>query len=399
MGQSDSKKHDIVIVGGGSAGITVAAQLKKEDNALDIAIIDPATYHYYQPLFTLVGAGVSTLEETRKKQVDLIPSGVTWYQNAVTTFLPQENKVVCSDHKTVEYKFLVVCPGIQVNWSKINGLSEALGKNGVCSNYSVESVEKTWETIRNFKSGRAIFTFPNTLIKCAGAPQKIMYLAEHYFRKQGIRDQVEVIFVSAGKAIFGVKKYADALNRIIENRGIKTLFGYNLESIDSTKKTATFKNVDTNEEKSLDFTMIHATPPMSAPDFVRMSLLANEAGWVDVDKNTLKHIKFPNVFAIGDASSLPTSKTGAAIRKQAPVLVGQLLAEKAGKKSTLSYNGYTSCPLVTGYGKLILAEFDYSGQPAETFPFDQSKERLSMYLLKKHGLPLLYWQGMLKGRA
>jgi sulfide:quinone oxidoreductase len=392
-------KHDIIIVGAGSAGITVAAQLKKADKNLDIAIIDPAEVHYYQPLFTLVGAGVSTLSETRRRQESLIPSGVTWYRKSVMSFSPNENRLSCDDKSIFAYNFLIVCPGIQMDWAKITGLTEALGKNGVCSNYSAETVEKTWETIQAFKNGRAIFTFPNTLIKCAGAPQKIMYLAEHYFRKQGVRDNAEIMFVSAGKAIFGVKKYADALSRIIEKRGIKTLFGYNLESIDGPGQTVTFRNVETQEEKKFDFKMIHVTPPMSAPGFVRASALANEAGWVDVDQYKLVHKKYENIFALGDASSLPTSKTGAAIRMQAPVVVGRLLAKRNGKQSDLSYNGYTSCPLVTGYGKLILAEFDYSGQPTETFPFDQSKERLSMYLLKKHGLPLLYWQGMLKGRA
>ncbi len=392
-------KHDIIIVGAGSAGITVAAQLKKADKNLDIAIIDPAEVHYYQPLFTLVGAGVSTLSETRRSQESLIPSGVTWYKKSVMSFSPNENRLTCDDKSSFAYNFLVVCPGIQIDWAKIIGLREALGKNGVCSNYSAETVEKTWETIQSFKSGRAIFTFPDTLIKCAGAPQKIMYLAEHYFRKQGVRDNAEVMFISAGKSIFGVKKYADALSRIIEKRGIKTLFGYNLESIDGPGQSATFRNVETQEEKKLDFKMIHVTPPMSAPGFIRASALANEAGWVDVDQYKLVHKKYENIFALGDASSLPTSKTGAAIRMQAPVVVGQLLAKRNGKPSDLSYNGYTSCPLVTGYGKLILAEFDYSGQPTETFPFDQSKERLSMYLLKKYGLPMLYWQGMLKGRA
>lgn len=133
--------------------------------------------------------------------------------------------------------------------------------------------------------------------------------------------------------------------------------------------------------------MIHVTPPQSAPDFIRKSKLANETGWVDIDKNTLQHNRYPNIFSIGDASSLPTSKTGAAIRKQAPILVANLLAALHKKKAVKQYDGYTSCPLVTGYGKLVLAEFDYQNQPKETFPFDQSKERWSMYQLKNMFCP------------
>ena len=226
-----------------------------------------------------------------------------------------------------------------------------------------------------------------------------MYLAEHHFRNRGIREQSQITFASAGGKIFGVTKYADALSKIIAERDIKTLFQHNLVAVDGANKRATFDNLATGEKVELAFDFLHVAPPMSAPDFVKKSPLANKDGWVDVDKHTTRHNFFPNVFSVGDASSLPTSKTGAAVRKQAPVLVSHLVADYRGKASTASYDGYTSCPLVTGYGKLILAEFDYDGNPAETFPIDQGKERYSMYLLKKHGLPALYWHGMLKGMA
>ena len=394
-----SLKHQVVIVGGGSAGITTAAHLLKKTKSLDVTIIDPAEWHYYQPLWTLVGGGAATREKTRRSQKSVIPKEAKWIQTGVKEFDPENNSLTTIDDKKIGYDFLVVCPGIQINWSRIPGLQESLGKDGVCSNYSYESVNSTWENIRNLKDGTALFTQPETPIKCGGAPQKIMYLAEHHFRKRGVRDNITVKFGSAKPRIFPVDKYATQLEKIIDDRKIETMFEHQLMELRPKSKEAVFKNVNSDETVVQKYDMIHVTPPMSSPDFVASSPLAAEDGWVSVDKDNLQHTQFKNVFALGDASNLPTSKTGAAIRKQAPTVAANLAALIAGKPMPKTYNGYTSCPLVTGYGRLILAEFDYDKNPDETFWFDQSKERWSMYMLKKVGLPVLYWAGMLRGRA
>lgn len=390
-------KFDVLIAGGGSGGLTVASRLRRSFPSLTIGLIEPSSSHYYQPLWTLVGGGVLDREATVRQERDLIPKGVHWIQEAVQTFSPDKKSVVLRNGREITYGSLVVAVGLQVDWQKIQGLTETLGRNGVCSNYSYESVPYTWQCLSQFRGGKALFTFPNTPVKCGGAPQKIMYLAEDYFRKQGIREKCEVSFHSAAATIFAVPKYAKALEAVIAKRGMTAEFGTNLVAIDGERKLATFEKG--GGRKSLPFDLIHVTPPMSAPDVIKSSALAGPAGWVEVDKHTLQHVRFPDVFALGDASNLPTSKTGAAIRKQAPVLIENLIRQRAGQTPSARYNGYTSCPLVTGYGKLILAEFDYDGTPQETFPFDQSKERLSMYLLKRHFLPPLYWKGMLKGRV
>jgi sulfide:quinone oxidoreductase len=394
---TEANTYDIVIVGGGAAGISVAARIRNRSDNLAIAIIEPSDKHYYQPLWTLVGGGVTPFSETARDEASQIPKGVKWIKDFATGFDPDANRVFTQSTGAVTYKYLVVCPGIQIDWNKVEGLSESLGKNGVCSNYSKESVERTWDFIKGFKEGTAIFTFPSTPIKCAGAPQKIMYLAENFFCKQGVRDKAQIVFISAVGKIFSVEKYANALSKIIAERNIKTMFGHNLEKVDGANKKAWVRNLETNELLAMDFDLLHVAPPMSAPDFIKNSPLANQAGWVDVDKFTTQHLRYKNVFSLGDASSLPTSKTAAAVRKQAPVVVDRLFAEIAQGKSQTTYNGYTCCPLVTAYGKTIMAEFDYDLKPTETFPFDQGKERLSMYLLKKYGFPILYWNGMLKG--
>jgi len=390
----------IVIVGGGTAGLTVAAQLLKKNRGLDVTIIEPNDQHYYQPLWTLVGGGVFPREKSQRSEADYIPHGATWLRDFVESFDPAGNSLKTRRGKTLEYDWLVVCPGIQLNWTAIKGLSkDVVGKHGICSNYSYETVNSTWETLRNFKGGTALFTHPAGAVKCGGAPQKICYLAEDHFRRSGIRDQCKVIFASATPRIFAVDKYASALERMIARRGIETRFKHDLVELRPEKKEAVFQILETSDQVTIPYDMIHVTPKMGPPDFIKNSPLAGEGGWVDVNKNSTQHNQFKNVFSLGDSSSLPTSKTGAAIRKQAPVTVANLLAGIEGKPASAQYNGYTSCPLVTSYSRLILAEFDYDGKPQETFPFDQSKERYSMYLLKKHGLPVLYWRGMLRGRA
>lgn len=390
--------HKVLVVGGGTAGISVAARLLAHDDTLDVAIIEPSETHYYQPLWTLVGGGVFDREASARPMGDYIPVAATWIKDRVAGFDPDANEVRLASGESVGYDYLVVAAGIQLNWDAIDGLAGNVGSNGIVSNYSYDTVESTWEAIRSLKKGRAVFTFPSTPIKCAGAPQKIMWLAEHWFRKAGVRDDVDVMYASATAGIFGVEKYGRTLGKLAADRGVSQRYRHDLVAVDAAARKATFQHLDTGERHVIDYDMIHVTPPQSAPDFVRQSPLANAEGWVEVDMHTTQHTRYPNVFSLGDCSSLPCSKTGAAIRKQAPVTTSNLLAAMAGEPLEAEYDGYASCPLVTGYGRLILAEFKYGGVPAETFPFDQAQERFSMYALKAYGLPEMYWNGMLRGR-
>ncbi len=389
----------VAIVGAGSAGISIAARLLRKNRQLhgQVLLIDPSDKHYYQPLWTLVGGGAAKVEDSVREQASLIPEGAKWLKEAVDTFSPENNTLETKEGSTVRYDYLVVAAGIEIYWDQIKGLKETIGKNGVCSNYSYDYVQSTWENIRNFRGGTAIFTQPSTPVKCGGAPQKIMYLADDYFRQSGVREHTNIIFASGLPNIFAVKRYADTLEQVIQRKNIETKYRVELVEIDGDTKKATFEHLDTNERFTLSFDMIHVTPPMGPPAFIAKSALADAAGWVDVDPYTLQHKTYKNVFGAGDCTNLPTSKTGAAIRKQAPVVAENLLALMNGKPLQSRYDGYTSCPLVTGYNKLVLAEFDYDKNPRETFPFDQSKERMSMYVMKKNLLPIMYWNGMLKG--
>jgi len=395
----------IIIVGGGNAGISVAARLLKKDKSLQISIIDPSAKHYYQPAWTLVGAGIFDINKTVRREVDYIPRGTTWIKDAVEKFLPEENKVVCKSGTVYGYDAMVVCPGIQLDWQKIKGFKETLGKNNVSSNYSFDTASYTWELIKNFTGGTAVFTNPPGPVKCGGAPHKIMYLACDYWRKQGILDKCNVHYLSGAGVIFDIKEYAATLTDVIKNRNIKPHFGVNVQEIDGANKTVYYEEKDANglaERKEMKFDICHAVPPQSAPDFIKNSPLAdpnNPFGYVDVNKNTMQHNRFVNVFSLGDCTNAPAKKTGAAIRKQAPVVVKNILSLLNNQQVVAEYDGYSACPIPTQYGKLMLAEFDYSNMPKMTFPLDQVKPRWSMWILKTKILPWLYWNKILKGTA
>ncbi|WP_020536565.1 NAD(P)/FAD-dependent oxidoreductase [Lewinella cohaerens] len=392
--------HEVLIVGGGSAGITVGAMLRNQSNPPGVTIIDPSEKHYYQPIWTLVGAGVFPKEVSERKEADYIPPGAEWIKDAVATFDPDNNSLTLASGATHTYDVLVVTSGIQINWDAIKGLKESIGKpgTGVCSNYSYDTVESTWENIRALKKGIALFTHPSTPIKCGGAPIKITYLASDHWRRNGLGNQVKKKFIKGGPGIFAVKKYADSLTKVADRYGIDRVWNTDLVALKVDEKKAVFRHLETGEETEEAYDMIHVTPPMSAPDFIKNSPLAADTGWVEVDMHTTQHVRYPNVFSLGDCSNLPTSKTGAAIRKQAPTTTANVMAYLAGSELPKSYDGYTSCPLVTGYGSLILAEFDYNKVPMESFPFNQAEERYSMYALKAYALPKIYWHGMLRGR-
>jgi sulfide:quinone oxidoreductase len=397
--------HQVLIIGGGTGGITVAARLRRLPMPPEVAIIEPSASHYYQPLWTLVGAGIMGREQSVKPEAEFIPRGVTWIRDRVATIDPEAHSVTLESGRTVGYEQLVVAAGIQVDWSAIPGLRESVGKpgTGVVSNYDFDTVESTWEAIRTFRGGRALFTDPKTAVKCGGAPQKILYLAEEAFRRQGVRDGTEVVFMNAKPVNFTAPAYAGTFRELCARRGIAIHLQHDLVALRPERREAVFATPDGERVERYD--LIHVTPPQSAPDFLKRSPLGNAEGWVEVDKHTLQHVRHPDVFALGDCSNLPTSKTGAAIRSQAPVLVANLMAHRVAQAAgaaqgplPAAYDGYTACPVVTGYGSLVMAEFDYSKEPAESMPFDQNQERYSMYALKTYLLPQLYWHGMLRGR-
>lgn len=394
-----TSQHQIIIIGGGTAGTTVAASLLRQRPDLDVAVIEPSELHYYQPAFTLVGGGAYQMKDTYREQKTTLPQRATWIKAAVLEIDPRVNLVTLNDSRQLGYQYLVVAAGIKLDWDCVQGLRETLGRNGVCSNYSADTAPYTWECLRQFGGGNAVFTQSPAPIKCAGAPQKIAYLAAHYLRKQGLSVKSKVLFYNAGAALFSVPAFVPHLQKVMDRYGIDVKSGFNLVAVDGARKIAVFEQMGGEKLKvEQPFDMLHVTPHQCAPDFLRQSLLANADGWVEVDRHSTQHLRYPNVFSLGDASSLPTSKTAAAVRKQAPVTVKNLLAALDQKPLTARYDGYTSCPLVTAYGKVILAEFIYDGVITPTLPLDPFKESSFYWGVKKYLLPAFYWRQMLRGK-
>ena len=431
-----STHYQVLIIGGGTAGIMTAAQLQKQKQITGIGIIEPAEIHYYQPAWTLVGAGTYDFDKTAKPMASVIPKGVDWIKDKATGFDPDNSKVKTENSGALSYDYLVVAPGLAYDFSLVPGLGEAMDKGVVCSNYT--DPKHTWEVVKNFQGGTALFTQPATPIKCGGAPQKIMYLAESYWRKNGVRSNTEVVFATAGTVIFGTKEIAKTLMEVVDRKDLNLRFNHRLVKVDAQKQIAwykltkdikvggcivlsgddseasidktfqyNYKNVEVTIEDGLygiHFDMLHTAPPSVAPKFIQESPLVNKDKWLDVNINTMQHNKYSNIFGLGDVAALPTAKTGAAVRKQVPVVVENIdLLIKSNAIGNKSYNGYSSCPLVTDYGKMVLAEFDYSGKFTpdpklkQLLINDSSKEHWRLWILKKYLLPYLYWNKMMKG--
>ncbi|PQK10170.1 hypothetical protein BB8028_0002g04940 [Beauveria bassiana] len=421
-----TRSHRVVVVGGGSAGSNVSHQLLrsgKYDKPGDIAVVDPAEWHHYQPGWTLVGGGLARKDDFRLRLADIHDAKLRLYRNRVAAFAPRDNRIVLENGDALEYGQLVVCPGISTNYGQIKGLPEALADpaSRVSSIYSYDHCDKVFPEIERLRGGRAIFTQPLGLIKCAGAPQKAMWLALDYWKKAGLLNYpsslssssssssssspIRISFATGLPGMFGVPKYSAKLAELAQERGVEPLFQHDLVEVDTSSSgggggRATFALPDgSRTTKSFDF--LHASPKMGPHEFVARSPLADAAGLVSVDSATLRHTAYDNVWALGDAASLPTSKTAAAITAQAPVLVANLLGAEEGREPQATYDGYTSCPLVTEYGKVLLAEFKYGPEPKETFGrllgVDQVEPRRAFYHLKKDFFPWVYRKFMVKG--
>jgi len=398
-----SRQFDVVVVGGGAAGIATAASILKRRAGVSVAIVDAAKDHFYQPGWTLVGAGIFTQRQTRKSEQSLIPKGVTWVRQAASGFDPEGRSVRLSDGSAVGYKVLVVATGLKLDWAAIPGLEETLGRNGVTSNYRYDLAPYTWQLVQTLERGTAIFTQPPMPIKCAGAPQKAMYLSCDAWRRRGVKDGIAVEFDTCTPGLFGVAAYVPALMEYIRRYRIDLHTKSKLVAVDGERRVATFERVTEGGTERVErrFDMLHVVPPQVAPDVVRESALAGADGFVAVDPATLRHVDHADVFAVGDVAGTSNAKTAAAARKQAPVVAENVLATLAHRELAAVYDGYGACPLTVEKGKIVLAEFAYGGKLAPSFPkwlLDGTKPTWLAWFMKEHVMPPLYWFGMLKGR-
>ncbi|RHJ92992.1 NAD(P)/FAD-dependent oxidoreductase [Bacteroides sp. AM07-16] len=414
---SSNAKGKIVIIGGGAAGISMASRLLNWLKEPDITLIDPSSRQFYQPGFTLIASGVYEPNDVWKKQEDCMPKGVKWVKDSVTAVDPVWNQVTTTNNGKIPYDFLVLVPGVQTNWEKVEGIThDTLGLGNAHSIYDFEGAQKTWKALQEFSKtgGRGLYTDTYTKHKCGGAPKKICLLTEDYTRKHGTRDKIDLNYYTASHELYDIPYYTKRLLEIYDERNIPINLNMRLKGVDTSAKQAHFEKIETRGDEKIvtplieDYDFLHFTPPMSAPDFVREAGLGWTEGklaadaWVMVDKTTLVHQKYPNIVSLGDVAGIPTSKTSAAVRKQVPIAAKNLISLMEGKEPTEKYNGYAACPIVTDYGHVLLCEFDYNKNPDVSFPFsllDTSKEQWAAWILKVYFLKPMYFYGMLNGYA
>jgi len=431
-------KGKIVIVGGGLAGMSTAARLTLNLDDPDITVIEPEKLSVsYQPGQTLIGAGIWDEDDIAYNRDDFVPDGVKVIKEKAILFNPQENKLTTDKGTVVSYDYLIVATGLQLDFERIKGLEEAgraysAGDNSkllkalgddICSVYTAEGATKTWEImqkhIANAKSGKKtkfVFTHPSTPIKCGGAPKKIMYLANARLKEEGARENAELTFYPNGGAMFGVPEYHDAILEQFKREDFKWHYRHNLIEVDKENKIAVFDSkwqekgpwdpvmkdfevIPKHEKIRVPYDFLHITPAQLAPREIGESDLGSAKGWVPVNKETLQHIRYENVFSLGDVAQVPMGKTGGSVRKQYKVLVDNLIALMNGKTLEAKYAGYTVCPLITDIGTVMLAEFDWTVKPTPSFPLDPTVERWVFWLMKVYALKPMTMYGMLSGKA
>lgn len=392
--------HRVLVIGGGNAGISLAARLTRK-NIGDVAVIEPRETHYFQPLFSHIGAGAAEMAEAVRPQADVMPRGVEWIRDAVTDILPGENAVVLAGGGRVTYDHLVVCPGLQLDWDAVPGLAEAMAGPHGSSNYDAELAPKTWDLVRNLRSGTAVFTQPPGPAKCAGAAQKIAYMACDYWREQGVLQDIAVALVVPTPTAFGMPDVDAELERKMAEYGMTLLTSTTLAAVDADDRTVALAGPA--GEREVPYDLLHVVPPQSAPDWLKNTDLpasGDDGGFVEVDPETLRHRRYPNVWSLGDAAGTTNSKSGGALRKQVKVLAKNLVGALRGQAPQARYDGYSVCPFTLSRGTAFFAEFDDAYRPQPSYPWlKMAKERRWQWIMDRHVLPQVYWHLILKGRA
>jgi sulfide:quinone oxidoreductase len=401
-------KARIVIAGAGAAGLTAANRLTAQLEGARVTLVEARKEHFYQPGFTLVAAGLKPASYPVSTTVQWVPRGVDLISEAVAEFNPEARRVVTSGGKTLEYDFLIVATGLDLDYAAIEGMTiDLIGREGIGSVYAgPEAALKTWGEMSRFtdRGGAGLFMRPATEMKCAGAPLKYAFITDDYARRKGTRQKVKLTYAAHANALFSVPIVSEKVRMLFGERGIDVSYSHVMKAIDPARRIATFDTPSGKAEIGYDF--VNIVPPMRAPVAVRKSPLAWQTGpfaadgWVEVDKATLRHRRFNNVFAVGDVAGVPKGKTAASVKWQVPVAVEHIVADIAGRKSDATYNGYTSCPLITRIGRAMLVEFDYENNLVPSFPgmIAPLEELWITWLMKEIALKPTYL-AMLRGLA
>ena len=394
MFSSSQIRHSkLLIVGGGDAGISVATKLvnspimlsDKGKNVLsskDITVVDKKEKYIYQSGQTLVGGGLTSLNDIIVDNRTRTPSNVNTINQLVQKIVPKENKVVLEDGSQVSYDYLVLALGTSPQLDLIPGLRESLEDENipVATNYIPEHAVKMNRLREEFKGGRALFTMPSSPIKCGGAPLKITFLSCSGWKQKRIKYDAQ--YNTGTPGIFANLFYAGALKDQLDRYGVSANTKLELVEVRGKDRVAIFKDLETEKLVEKSFNILHATPIMKAPSLLAEAGLANPNSYVNVNINTLQHNNFPNIFSLGDCADLPTSKTLSAVNDQFHILIKNLESEMQGQPLEAEYQGYTACPVLTGNNKVMLCEFGYDQKVMQTFLRDQREPKGFFFFMK-----------------
>ena len=395
-------EYEVLIIGGGNAGVSLAARLHRY-GVKDVAVVEPQDTHFYQPLFSHIAGGRANASEATRPQRSVMPEGVEWIRDGAVDIDPASNTVSLASGGQLKFGHLVVCPGLQLDWDKIPGLADAVHSPSGTSHYEFTLAAKSWTLFRGLKAGTAVFTMPSGPIKCGGAAQKPMYLACNYWREQGVLQDIRVVMVQPYPTVFGVAGVDEELNRKIAEYGIELRLNSELVSVDASAQNALIRNNATGLAEELHYDVLNAVPPQSAPDWLKATELpapGDPGGFVEVDPQTLRHVRFPNIWSLGDAAATTNSKSGGALRKQTKVLAKNLVAARDGKPLTQKYDGYSVCPFTVARSSVVFAEFDDQYRPMPSVPKVPTwKASRASWVVDRDIFPKVYWNLILKGRA
>jgi sulfide:quinone oxidoreductase len=398
----------IVIIGAGAAGTALANRLVGRLEGAQITLIDPRAQHYYQPGLSLVAAGLKPADYVVSQTTDWLPSGVTLIAESVAAVDPEAKTVSTDSGQTLAYDYLVVAPGLILDHDAIEGFSlDMVGENGIGALYAgPDYAARTWTAASRFveEGGRGVFVRPETEMKCAGAPLKHTFLIDDRLRRAGNRENAEIVYAAPQTALFGVPIVAEKVRMLFEDRGVETRMSHTLRAVDAGRKIATFTDADGfSHEEEYDY--LHVIPPQRAPEFVVQSGLSwadrwTDQGWVECDMATMRHLRYPDIWALGDVAGVPKGKTAASVKFQVPVVEDHLIAAIEGREGTATYDGYTSCPMITRIGRAMLIEFDYHNNLVPSFPglIAPLEELWISWLMKEVALKATY-NAMLRGQA
>ena len=393
---------EVLIIGGGNAGVSLAARLHRY-GVKNVAVLEPQDTHFYQPLFSHIAGGRANASEATRPQRSVMPQGVEWIRDSAVDIDPASSTVSLASGGQLGFGHLVVCPGLQLDWDKVPGLADAVNSPAGTSHYEFTLAAKSWALLRGLKAGTAVFTMPSGPIKCGGAAQKPMYLACNYWREQGVLQDIRVVMVQPYPTVFGVPGVDEELNRKIAEYGIELRLNSELVSVDASAQNALIRNNATGLAEELHYDVLNAVPPQSAPDWLKATELpapGDPGGFVEVDPQTLRHVRFPNIWSLGDAAATTNSKSGGALRKQTKVLAKNLVAAREGKPLTQKYDGYSVCPFTVARSSVVFAEFDDQYRPMPSIPKVPTwKASRASWVVDRDIFPKVYWNLILKGRA